>query len=146
MKWLLPLALLTACDALPKDFGGTLVRVEREHSFRVGLIAEGGRSRCPDVAPAFLARVAAATGASPQVTEGAAEPLLGALRNGELDLVLGELDPSSPWKTEVAILEPLVSGCPGEVEFSAIARNGENRWVVLLENAGRAFRRSGGRA
>ena len=146
MKYLAPLLLLAACDGLPKDFAGTLPRVQQERVFRVGLIAEGGRSRCPDIAPAFLARVTAATGASPRVTQGAAEPLLDALKQGELDLVLGELDPSSPWQTEVAILEPIVSACPGDVEYSAVARNGENRWIMLLEDAGRAMRRHGGAA
>lgn len=145
MKWWLPLAVLSlgGCSYFPQDFDGTLGRVQDERGFRVGLVAGSKGGPCPNFAAPYLARVAEAAQAAPHAVEGAAEPLLGALRRGELDLVLGQLDRKSPWGTEVSILEPLAADCPGGVEYSAIARNGENRWIMLLEDAGRSLRRSG---
>ena len=133
---------LAACDALPKDQSGTLDRVQAEHVFRVGMIAGSG-AHCPDKSRAFLAEVSRAAGASPRTETGPAEPLLSALRRGDLDLVLGEVASDSPWATEVSIMEPLATGCPGEVDYSAIGRNGENRWIMLLEDAGRTVSKGG---
>lgn len=145
MKWLALTAFLAlaACDALPKDSAGTLDRVQAGHVFRVGLIAGSG-GICPDRSRAFLAEVSRRAGAAPRVATGAADGLINALREGELDLVLGEVAHDSPWATEVSILEPLAADCPGAIDYSAIGRNGENRWIMLLEESGRAVGREGG--
>ncbi|HEU0097591.1 MAG TPA: hypothetical protein VFQ67_02340 [Allosphingosinicella sp.] len=143
MKWRLALCAaltLAACDRLPTDPDGTLDRVRAERRFRVGLIATGGAPAGGGPEDAFLARIARATGARPAVRHGASEPLLLDLEDGGLDLVIGPLSSESPWVERVALLEPLeaVPG-PHEVQVIPIARNGENRWIMLLEREARAL-------
>ncbi|HYJ81732.1 MAG TPA: hypothetical protein VEW26_02680 [Allosphingosinicella sp.] len=142
MKWRLVLCAaltLAACDRLPMDPDGTLDRVRAERRFRVGLIATGSApvDRRPEAA--FLARIARATGARPVVKHGASEPLLLDLEDGGLDLVIGPLSSESPWVQRVALLPSLgaVAGAH-EVLITPIARNGENRWIMLLEREARA--------
>ena len=148
MKWRLALSAvltLAACDRLPMDPDRTLDRVRAERHFRVGLIATGAQAdRGPE--NAFLARIARATGARPVVKQGASEPLLLDLEDGGLDLVIGPLSSESPWVERVALLEPLgaVPG-PHEVQVIPIARNGENRWIMLLEREARAVAEGTGR-
>ena len=79
------------------------------------------------------------TGARPELSTGAAEPLLLRLKQGALDLVVGPLAADSPWLDDVSIIEPLAERREGEevVELSPIARNGENAWIMLLERAAR---------
>jgi len=142
MKWRLALCaalMLAACNRLPTDPDGTLDRVRAERGFRVGLIATGGTPADRRLENAFLARIARATGARPVVKQGASEPLLLDLEDGGLDLVVGPLSSESPWLERVALLPSLgaVAG-PHEVEITPIARNGENRWIMLLEREARA--------
>jgi hypothetical protein len=140
---LLLLWSLSACG-IPRDPDGTLDRVRAERSFRVGLIASGDRRVGADREQAFLKRVAAATGASPVVTDGAAEPLLLRLEEGDLDLVLGPVSPKSPWMSEVAILRPLGQTIEApHLLVVPIARNGENDWIMLLEREARAVMADG---
>jgi ABC-type amino acid transport substrate-binding protein len=140
-----PLALLlvtAACSDLPKDADGTLDRVRSSHVLRVGLVP-------PPPGPLaaargdYLARVAAATGARLAVREGASEALLLDLEQDRLDLVIAPTTPGTPWKTEVAVLKPLVqTQAEGGDEkerllLTPIAKNGENAWVMLLEREAR---------
>jgi hypothetical protein len=130
---------LAGCDSLPKDPDGTLDRVKAQHSFRVGLVATGDVQIGTDRRDAFLRRVAAATGAAPSVKEGAAEPLLLELQDGQLDLVVGILSPDSPWLGRVTLLRPIgETVAPQHLLLTPIARNGENRWIMLLEREARA--------
>ena len=142
MKWRLVLGaalLLAGCDRLPQDPDGTLERVRAERRFRVGLIATGGTPIRADRQKAFLARVAKATGAAPLLRQGASEPLLLALEGGQLDLVIGPLSPESPWVGRVALLPPVGETlAPQHLLLTPIARNGENRWIMLLEREARA--------
>lgn len=125
--------LLAGCGAIPRDPDGTLERVRAERRFRVGLIAApadvGGRRR-----DAFLRAVGAAAGAAPAVETGASEPLLDRLEAGELDLVVGELTPKTPWAKRVTLLPALDEqvGRRGHSHLAAAARNGENAWIALL--------------
>jgi DNA-binding transcriptional LysR family regulator len=142
MNWRLALCAaltLAACDRLPTDPDGTLDRVKAERRFRVGLIATGGTPADRRLENDFLARITRSTGARPEVKQGASEPLLLDLEDGGLDLVIGPLSSESPWVERVALLEPLgaVPG-PHEVQVTPIARNGENRWTMLLEREARA--------
>jgi hypothetical protein len=131
---LLVLASLAGCDSLPKDADGTSKRVQTEHRFQVGIIADGGDSAVLERERLFLAAVARASGATPQVHRGASEPLLLALEDGQLDLVVGLLAPDSPWLGRVALLptigEPVA---PQHLVLTGAARNGENRWIMMLE-------------
>ena len=135
--------LLAACGPYPRDIEGTRDRVASSRVIRVGIppLAAADRS----LAAAYLDRLARATGARPRLETGAAEPLLARLEAGELDLVLGEIARDSPWVDEVAVIEPLAERSLGErrIGFGPIARNGENRWIMLLEREVRD-QRSGG--
>jgi hypothetical protein len=125
---------LAGCDSLPKDPDGTLDRVKAERSFRVGLIATGDVQIGAERRDAFLRRVAAATGATPSVKEGATEPLLLELQDGRLDLVVGIISPDSPWVSRVAQLKPIGETlAPQHLLMTPMARNGENRWIMMLE-------------
>jgi hypothetical protein len=137
MKWL-PLLfaalVLHGCGSLPRDPEGTLDRVRAQHLFRVGIIADGGDPAGDREAAAFVARVGAATGARPALRQGASEPLLLDLEAGKLDLVIGAVSPDSPWVSQVAILHPIAEPtAPQHLVVTPIARNGENKWIMLLE-------------
>jgi hypothetical protein len=129
------------CGRIPADPEGTLDRVKEGRTFRAGLISSGEDRVAEAQEKKFLARVAAATGARPMLKEGASEPLLLELEEGELDLVIGPVDPDSPWKNRVAILHPIGETLePPRLVIVPIARNGENRWIMLLEREARAVR------
>ena len=142
MKWRLAFGAalaLAGCDRLPRDPDGTLDRIRAERRFRVGLIATGATSVRAEREAAFLARVARATGAEPALKEGASEPLLLELEDGKLDLVVGPLSSESPWVSRVALLPPVGETlAPQHLLLTPIARNGENRWIMLLEREARA--------
>ena len=127
-------ALLAACDPIPRDPERTLDRVRATRIIRVGEVAG-------DAAGAWrplLARVAAATGARPAWQRDSLEPLLLRLEAGELDLVVGGVFAKrTPWKSRVT-LGPVLRK-DGEVGHHAVARNGENAWVMLLEREARAL-------
>lgn len=140
MKRRLSLVLLlacVACNAIPADPEGTLARVRAERQFRVGLVAPA----TADVRVArYLRRVGTAAAAAPHVEPGSAEPLLLRLEEGEIDLVVGTMDRASPWSTRVFMLPPLARDRRGSAELDLVpmARNGENRWIALLDGAARA--------
>lgn len=144
MKWLaLPLLLLTVggCGSLPRDQEQTLERIAETREVRVGMIAAADRSPHFARLVSFIHRSAAAGGGSPRIEIGAAEALLLRLEAGELDLVVGEFDRSSPWYQRVHLLPPLASRSAGdsELEATAAARNGENGWIMLIEREARAL-------
>lgn len=125
---------LAGCGYLPRDPDGTLERVKAERVYRVGLIADGQPPVVALEEAAFLASVSRATGARPELRQGASEPLLLDLQDGKLDLVIGKVAPKSPWVQEVAILKPIGEMvAPQHLVITPIARNGENRWIMLLE-------------
>ncbi len=139
MKYLLclPMFMLAACQNYPRDTAGTLERIQSGHVVRVGLIAGEAEARDQAKIAGYLDRVSKATGARPVVTRGAAEPLLLRLDQGALDLVIGDMSESSPWVADVMVIEPIGETMIGKkrVLLSPIARNGENRWIMLLERA-----------
>ncbi len=126
------------CDAIPRDIDGTLARVGRDRQFRVGIVEPTGRT---DKIRRYVARVAAASRATAVVEKGAAEVLLLRLEQGKIDLVLGRFDRKTPWATRVFALPPLATDRigPADVDLIPIARNGENRWVALLDAQTRAI-------
>jgi hypothetical protein len=131
---------LAGCSAFPRDADGTSDRIAAERVFRVGLVATGGADPTQAAAHAFVARVARATGARPRLRSGASEELLVDLDKGRLDLVVGVLAPETPWVSEVAILQPIaVRAAPERLVLTPVARNGENRWIMLLEREAQAI-------
>jgi hypothetical protein len=138
---LLLVPALGSCGSLPRDQSGTMDRIREEGVVRVGMIggpvppSEAARLRT------LVERSAAATGGRALVLEDAAEPLLLMLEEGELDLVVGAFDRSTPWSTRVHLLPPLARERRGkaEIETTAAARNGENAWIMLLEREAKAL-------
>lgn len=127
------LALLAGCNSLPRDPDGTLDRIRQQHRLTVGWV--DGASP-PPVVSRFLEEVARDTHAAITLRSGAAEPLLAQVRDGRLDLLIGPFEKDSPWASDVAFGPPLARGA-GEIEIKAAARNGENRWIMLVERAAR---------
>ena len=127
------LLALAACANYPRDIEGTSEHVAAQHRFRVGVVA--GPATFPDRREAFLAALERKTGARASLFTGSAEPLLLALDRGELDLVIGELSKDTPWVADVAVIEPLATRhvAGDAITLSPIARNGESRWVMTLE-------------
>lgn len=122
----------TGCN-YPRDVEGTTDRVRSSGTLRVGL-AETAPSDTPS-ARLFIAAMERASGAKGQLERAPAETLLARLESGELDLVLGDFADDSPWINDVALMEPLTSRVVGErvVGLAAVARNGENEWIGLVE-------------
>ena len=138
----LPLLLslvLSACSPFPKDPDGTTQRVTREGAFRVGQVSNGRPAA--SASQAFLDRVEKATGARANIEMGSTEALLTRLEAGDLDLVVGEFIPSTPWKGRVHFMPELPrAGGPGERPVRAVAiRNGENGWASLLHDPARVM-------
>ena len=131
------MTMLAACQDYPRDVEGTLARVRAERVVRVGLIAGAAEERDRAAIAAYLDRVGKAAGARPEITRGAAEPLLLRLDQGALDLVIGDMAEGTPWVSDVMVIEPIAAHPLGKerILVSPMARNGENRWIMLLERA-----------
>lgn len=135
------LALLSACDSYPRDIEGTHDRIVETGRLRIGYGPMAASERV--LADRFVTRLAAATGARlAPPKEGTDEALFAALEKDDLDLVVTEVASDSPWRTDVAVIEPLARRTLGkrELGLSPVARNGENRWVMVLEAQVRAMR------
>ncbi|HEY0115190.1 MAG TPA: hypothetical protein VGB54_05675 [Allosphingosinicella sp.] len=138
---LLAIPLLVGCGSIPRDQEGTLDRIRGEGVVRVGLVSSASPPAHADRLRALVERSAAAAGGRPLILEEASEPLLLMLEAGEVDLVVGEFDRSSPWYSRVHLLPPLARETRGEseVEATGAARNGENGWIMLLEREAQAL-------
>ncbi|HKH91355.1 MAG TPA: transporter substrate-binding domain-containing protein [Gemmatimonadaceae bacterium] len=132
----------TACG-LPRDPEGTLERV-RGGTLRVGFVvdtpwvtaigpAAGG------LEGAIVAELARRLGASVTWTHGAETPLLTALHDGDLDLVVAGLTKDSPWAAKASFTRPyyvdtaVVHGERTEIPHVVAVRPGENAWQVYVE-------------
>jgi hypothetical protein len=138
MSLLLAAAGLTACDSYPRDIAGTRDHVAETRQLRVGYGRLPARQRA--IADRFVARIAEANGTTLTVRqEDSNEGLFAALETGRLDLVMTEVAKDSPWVSEVAVIEPLLRRrlAGRELGLSPVARNGENRWIMLLEGTAR---------
>lgn len=82
-----------------------------------------------------MARLEEATGARAVIGDGPLESQLGRLKQGELDLVMSDFTEDSPWAKSVSVIEPLQRRRDGrrDLTLAPVARNGENRWIALLE-------------
>jgi hypothetical protein len=137
-------ALVSACNALPRDPAGTSSRVARGHSFRIGF-ADADAAGDPQAA-SLVKKLEAATHAKAIIVDGAGEVLLKHLADGDVDVPLGNFRADSPWQTEIAFAPPLrTSGKSSDaLELKAAMRNGENRWIMTVERASRAVVGPGG--
>jgi polar amino acid transport system substrate-binding protein len=123
-------ASITACG-LPRDADGTLDRV-RNGTLRVGVAVDtpwvtdsGGAAG--GVEGWLAAEIARGLRARPVWVRGPHPRLLTELSERRLDLVVGGLEDSSPWSTEVALTKPYF-----ETHVLAVPL-GENAWLVHVE-------------
>jgi hypothetical protein len=130
--------LLSACEALPCDPENTAKTVAQAKQFEVGIVAGTGQQTHIQQ---LLDEISRGTHARPRVSSGSAEELLQRVSEGNLDLVVGAFTKDSPWTTQVAFGPPLRSSGPKDnrVELKAAMRNGENRWIMLVERASRTI-------
>ncbi|UVO50111.1 hypothetical protein M0208_06110 [Sphingomonas sp. SUN019] len=131
------IAMTAACSNYPDDIAGTSEHVRASRTIRVGIVASGQGHADATVIDVYLARIETVTGARRLLKRAAAEPLLASLENGDLDIVIGEFADDTPWLTEVAFVDPLAERVVGKrtIILVPVARNGENRWIMLLEKA-----------
>jgi hypothetical protein len=133
---LLLLWSLAGCDALPRDPDGTLDRVRQTRVIRVGLAGDA----MPASAERLVAALAQQNGARVELRRGSLEPLITDLDADRVDLLIAEVTKRTPWKTLVAPGPPLLSRGEGRerMEWRALMKNGENRWIMKVESASRA--------
>ena len=134
---ILALALLCGCTRFPADTEGTLERVTNGE-LRVALVHAG------DGAPellSFARRLSERTSSHIQLITGSTEPMLMKLEAGELDLVLGQFDRSSPWRQRITFSQPISVNRSKSVghELKAAIRNGEHAWAMEVDRAALAF-------
>lgn len=122
--------LLGGCDRFPSDPGHSLDEIRARGTIRVGVPQD-----MPPEAGALLRRLESATGARVQRTTGAVEPLLQAVEDGDIDLVIAPFRKDTPSATTNALSPPIRIDARGKkpIEWRAAMRSGENRWVSLVE-------------
>lgn len=132
---LLLFSFLGACANLPRDQAGTLERIREEGVLRVGIVATATPPQHANRLQMLIDRAATVTDSRVETMAEPTESLLLRLEAGEIDLVAGQFDRSSPWSRRVHLLPPLANIPHGEsdLETTVAARNGENAWIVLLE-------------
>ena len=115
-------ALLTAGCTFPADPDGTLERVE-------GGTLRAGVSPSPRMLAevALIERFAGRLRARVDWTRDGEEHLVKRLEAGKLDVVVGGLTKSSPWKQHAALTRPY------DGRHVMAAPLGENAWLVRLE-------------
>jgi hypothetical protein len=130
---LLACVVLAACGPYPRDVAGALDRIEQSHRIRIGFTTL--RREDEPAALDLVRRLEQATGARAELDTGPTEAQLARLEHGDLDLVIGEFAEDSPWIAPVAVIEPLSIRREGKrwLGLSPVARNGENRWIALIE-------------
>jgi len=133
--------LLTACgyqtNDLPRDPAHTSDRILASGEIRIGLIEN---RRDDDFVELIQARLVdlleRRMSAKARYQYGSAALLIPLLERGELDMVLGRFDGSSPWKKRVFLATPLGElGHPsGSQVYQAALRNGENAWISIVDS------------
>jgi polar amino acid transport system substrate-binding protein len=110
------IAILAAAGALsgcqvPQDPDATL-EIVRDGTMRVGVTESDPWVDLADpddpqgVEPELVRRFAATLNAEIEWIDGSEEELMGALKEGQLDLVVGGLTKKTPWKTEASLTWP----------------------------------------
>ena len=128
------LLVLASCG-LPRDPSGTMDRVERTNTLRLGVV-EGAQIDEPT--GRTLAQLTRQTGSRIEYHRGDSEELLGRLEHGELDLVFGRFPMDSPWSKKVYF--GTAQGWLGQPPKSEpaprlAAMHGENGWIMQVAKA-----------
>lgn len=129
------LLALVGCDTLPRDPEGTVDRIRQSHTLAIGVASPF----IPPEAAQLLRALAHENGATPNVRHGTLEPLIVDLDAGRLDIVIAQQSKRTPWNTLVAPGPPLSVRGKGRdrLEWRALMKNGENRWIMRVETASR---------
>lgn len=135
--FLVAMLTLVSCADIPRDPERTEALVRETGVIRLGWV--GGAA--PDqAATEALIKLSVLTDAIIERYEGESDVLLTDLRDGKLDLVYGHFPQSSPWSREVYFGHALGwrAKPPKHEHVPRFAmRNGENGWVMLVEEAAR---------
>lgn len=126
----------TSCD-MPRDPQRTTDLVTETGTIRLGWVE--GADADEHVSDA-LANLKQRTSADLEITRGDSEKVFGDLAGGRIDLVYGEFPMDSPWSKEVYFGRALGwrARAPKHEPVSRFAmRNGENGWIMLVEEAAR---------
>lgn len=140
MAWALAAALpLTACSAIPQDPDGTLQEVT-DGTLVVGATQSGpwvelGEDGTPvGVEPTLVEAFAENVGAEVEWVVGAEHELVEGLRRGELHLVIGGIEASTPWSAHVALTQPYSAVVSGTTSTHVLlAPRGENAFLLELD-------------
>jgi DNA-binding transcriptional LysR family regulator len=136
------LALVVGGCGMPRDVEGTSDAIAAAGTIRIGLATHSGAAGPDDarLASHLIARLERETGAHARIVRETSEPLLLDLEAGELDLVIGSFDAKTPWVKRVSFAPALATRQRGEakLELKAAGRNGESRWISLIERQSRA--------
>src|SRR4051794_27148356 len=135
-------SVAVACG-LPRDPQGTLDRV-RGGTLRVGFVVDtpwvmAAGEGAGGIEGAIAAELARGLGARIAWTHASETPLLTALHDGDLDLVIAGLTKDSPWAAKASFTRPYyvdtttTHGEPTEVPHVVAVRPGENAWQVHVE-------------
>jgi polar amino acid transport system substrate-binding protein len=144
------LAFALACG-LPRDPEGTLERV-RGGTLRVGFVVDtpwvtAAGQGAGGIEGRIVAELARELGARVAWRHAAETPLLTALHDGDLDLVVAGLTKDSPWAAKASFTRPYyvdtttVDGEPVTVPHVVAVRPGENAWQVHVEQVLEARKR-----
>lgn len=125
------LFLVSGCNNFPKDMDGSLAVIEQRKTFTVGVAAP-----IPSSARQLIARLEKATGGKAEVEPGPLEPLVADLEAGKLDLIIAPFRKDSPLAADVSLSPPLAQAVK-DIEWRAAMKNGENRWIMLVETEAR---------
>lgn len=130
----LPLFLLLAGCGIPRDIEGTSERIAATRVVRVGW--DGGDAA---TARPFLDRLTGATGARLSFRRAPLEQLVHELDHDRLDVIVVPVRPDAALADEVALTDPLAGPTAEDrpVALRAAVRNGENRWLMTVEQAAR---------
>lgn len=128
---------LASCADLPRDPERTEALVRESNAIRVGWVT--GSPFYPPVNDA-LAAIARSTDARLERHDGDSETLLRELEKGKIDLVYGSFAMDTPWSKHIHLGKALGWRAEPPKHFAAprfAYRNGENGWIMRVEEAAR---------
>lgn len=125
--------MLASCG-MPHDVESTSERIASRGEIRVGLNAHANAAAKP-----FLDRLAKATGARLVFRTGPLEHLVEELDHDRLDVIVVPVRDDALLAEEIALSPPLEGPAAEDrpLALRAAVRNGENRWLMTVEQAAR---------
>lgn len=144
MYRLVPLLLfiltLSACDNFPQDARDTFNQINKNQVMRIGVVEykpwawRAGEDKAGGIEAIIISDFAQKMGAIPQWHFLPESEAIDLLKKYELDIVIGGLTESSPYKKNVALTRPyLETGQKKENRHVIAVPKGENRLLVALE-------------